>query len=186
MTVPALKSDKKTRADVAQEHLQQLRNLIYEQGLSIVEIGRLLLIFKAEKLYEELGHENFRQFIADADIGIAPSTAYNIMRIYQLYVMKFGFTAEQLSQVPWGKLQALAPIIDGKDKSAAEEWLNKAKVLGAGDFHDEVVEYKKNKGQTKRLPYPKIRRCADCGGWRIEPEPHTICRCVDLPKDAKI
>jgi len=182
----SLALDKNKRRELAHGYMEQLRNLIYEQGLSIIEIGRLLLVFKEEKLYEELGHENFRQFLSDADIGIAPSTGYNLMRIYALYVIKFGFTIEELSEVPWGKLQALAPIIDGKDKDAASEWLNKAKVLGASDFHDEVAEYKENKSYKKKLPYPRVRRCPDCSGWRIEPEPHTVCRCVDLPIDSKI
>ena len=172
-------TDIETKREMAQGYISQLKNLIYQQGLSVLEIGRLLLIFRNEKLYEHLGHENFNQFISDSDIGIAPSTANNICRIYQVFVLKLKYQEDKLSEISWGRLQMLVTIVDKESEENVKEWIEKARTLGSGDFGDEVTEYKKNKGQEKKLAYPRVRRCRDCKLWRIEPVEGTVCKCID-------
>jgi len=169
--------DKQVKSDLAQEYLSQIRQLIFQSSFNILELGRLLLIFKEQKLYEQLGHEKFTQFISDPEIGLAPSTAYNAVRLYDVFCRKLDIPVKELSEIPWSKLQMLAPIVDEKEKNEAMAWIDRARVLGAGDFGDEVNEYKKNKGHKDKLPYPKIRRCPDCGKWKIEFIKDTNCTC---------
>lgn len=166
------------KGGIAHEYMGQLKNLVYQGSLAIVEIGRLLLIFRNEKLYTQLGHETFERFISDSDLGFAPKTAYAFCRIYEVYVMKFKLSEDELAMVPWSKLQALAPVVSDKDKDEALEWLEKARNLGSGDFYDEVAEHKRGKGIKNRPPYPKIRLCKDCKKWRVEFEQGASCICV--------
>lgn len=169
--------DRQVKSDLAQEYMGQIRKLIFQSSYNILELGRLLLIFKEEKLYDQLGHEKFSQFISDPEIGLAPSTAYNAVRLYDVFCRKLEIPVKELSEIPWSKLQMLAPIVDEKEKNEAMAWIDRARVLGAGDFGDEVNEYKKNKGHKDKLPYPKIRRCQDCKLWKVEFQKDTACTC---------
>lgn len=164
--------------DVAHQYVEQLKNLVYQGSLAIVEIGRLLLIFRNEKLFIQLGHESFERFIADSDFGFAPKTAYAFCRIYEVYIMKFKMSEEDLALVPWSKLQALAPVITDKEKDEAMEWLEKAKSMGSGDFYDAVAEQRHSRGVKDRPPYPKIRLCKTCHKWTVTFDDGSSCICI--------
>ena len=166
-----------SRRAVASEYLGQLINLNQNHGAVLLEVARLLKIFRDERLYQDLGeggNDNFRQFIAGAEVGIAPSTAYHYIRIYEVFCLELKYTQEDLSGIHINRLQKLTSIV--KTREQADDWLNKARVLGNGDFFDEVATIKGNSGKNI-LPYPKIRRCEKCALWRVEAEAGTMCNC---------
>jgi hypothetical protein len=168
-------------AELAQGYVTQLRNLIYEQGLTFLEIGRLLKILRDEKLYAYLGeggYDNFQQFVAAGDIGIKLSTAYALVGIYETYILKLGYAQEKLAEIPWTRLQALTSTVKHETKAEADEWIEKAKTLGNGDFATEINELRANTGWEHPAPYPRVYRCKDCGKWRVEVDEKYKCVCI--------
>lgn len=167
--------------ELAQGYVTQLRNLIYEQGITFLEIGRLLKIIRDEELFKYLGdggYDSFKMFLAGGDIGLKPSSSYALIEIYDTYVLKLGYEHERLAQIPWTRLQALSATIKAHDGSEADEWLAKAETLGNGDFMTEIREARGNAGHEHPIPFPTIYRCKDCGLWRIEVNDKYKCVCI--------
>jgi len=173
------KEDLKTKQELATGHVTQLKNLIYEQGILFVEIGRLLKIIRDEELYKYMGdggYDSFTMFVNNSDIGLKQATAYAYIRIYEVYVMKMGYKPEQIADVPWYKLHLLAARVHPKDKEEAKEWLEKARTLGNGDFIEEMKGHTANEGKSDNLPYPHMYRCKTCGKYRTD-EIEKMCTC---------
>lgn len=165
--------------ELAEGYLRQLSNLIYQQGMYFLEIGRHLLIFRKEKLYEHLGYDNFAQFVSSPEISLRVSTAYAFCRLYEIYVLKFGFTQEELSGIAWSKLHRLASRVAVDDKKDAEMWLEKARSLGGRDFEIEIKEHKANEDSGKKIPFPHFFRCDHCGMWKYDKTQEYWCKCKD-------
>ena len=168
-------------AELAHGYVTQLQNLVYEQSLTFLEIGRLLKILRDEELFTYLGkggYDNFRQFISAGDIGIRPSTAYALIAIYETYILKLGYKQEKLAEIPWTRLQALNSTVKSETKEQADEWIEKAKTLGNGDFQTEINETRANTGWEHPIPYPRVYRCRDCGLWRVEIDEKYKCSCI--------
>ena len=173
--------DETTPQERAQIYLEQIRKAIIAQSAVYLHMGYFLIRIKEEQLYKYMGkggYDTFSQFLAGPELSIAPSTAWALIAIYERYIRKFKFMDRQLQDIPWYKLHLLSSI-DPTDKADAEEWIEKARVLGPSDFKLEVNEYKGNKGHDHPIPYPHIYRCKDCGMWRIDVDPKYECHCVE-------
>lgn len=166
--------------EVALDILDQLHSLMFNQAVMFVEMGRLLLIIKEQKLYELMGnggYESFPMFLANPDIGLKPSTAYAYIKIYKTYIRKLGYSQDEVAEIPFTKLQLLATKVDLEEKEEADEWMQKAKTLGTKDFQTELDEYVGNKGHEDKLPYPEIHRCPACGKWKVTMPEENKCKC---------
>jgi len=175
------KEDIEQKRGLAHDIIQQLKKLVYQTGMTFIEIGRLLKIVRDEKLYKysgEGGYDSFASFIADADLAIAPATAYAFIYLYEKFVLNFGFAEDTIANVPYYKLQMLASKVKLETKEDAEEWLAKAQTLSISDFKAELAEAKANKEGGEFLPYPTIYKCKSCKKWRYECEEKYQCKCV--------
>ena len=167
------------KRELAYGMINQIRNLVYQAGLTFIEIGRLLKIVRDEKLYiyaGDGGNQSFTSFIANADISISPGTAYAFIYLYEKYIMKLGFTEEKIAGIAWYKLHLLATKAKPETKEEAEEWIAKAQTLSISDFRAELEEAKANRKGEKHLAYPKIYKCKTCGNWKIESD--QLCKCT--------
>lgn len=176
---PLEKSELKTKRELAEGIITQLKNLVFQAGLTFVEIGRLLKIVRDQKLYEyagEGGYDTFTEFIADSDISIAPSTAYAFIFLYEKYILGLGFSEEKIAGIPWYKLHLLATKVKPKTKEEAEEWIGKAQTLSISDFKAELAEAESNLTGEKKLVYPTIQKCSVCGNWKVLTD--QICTCT--------
>lgn len=170
-----------TPAEKAQEYLGQLRKAVITQGAVFLHMGYLLKTIKEEELYKYMGqggYDSFRSFLGGPELSISQATAYCLLAIYQRYIDKFKYLEKDIQDVPWSKLQMLASL-EVETKEEADEWLEKARTLGAGDFRTEVSEHKANKGHEHPIPYPRVYRCKDCSMWRVEVDPQYSCHCVE-------
>lgn len=170
--------DLKKKREEAHGTIQQIKNLVYQAGLSFIEIGRLLKYVRDGKLYKyagDGGYDTFTSFIADADISISPSTAYTFIYLYERYVLDLGISEENIATIPWYKLQMLGGKIKPETKEEAEEWMNKAQTLSISDFKAEIAEAKANKEGGVPLVYPRIYKCPNCKMWKVESD--QMCKC---------
>ena len=168
-------------AQTAFSQFQYLKKLVRMQGTMFLEIGGILYEIQSRKLYVYLGHPTFVSFINDSDIGISFKTAYSWIRVYRMYIKQFGFKKEELEGVPWSKLEIIMGNLRFKDRSEAEEFIGKAKVLSASDLYQEIREVRAKDGQYDDVPLkylnPQIIKHKRCGKFYTTIPEDEYCKC---------
>jgi len=170
------KITKGTSKAVALQHFTQLKMLLRKQGLLYLDIGRLLKIIRDEGYCQYYGYDTWMEFVRSGEITIPQSTIYAYISIYEMYVMKYGITLDELAEIPWDKLQQALPAVRrAEGKKEVDEWVAKAKLLSRSDLGIEVGEVEPiNRAKTTLV---KAFRCDDCGKLRIDLDKKEICSC---------
>ena len=164
----------KKPSDLAFLQDEQVNNLIASQSFLFVEIGKQLKAIRDNKFYKELGYETFDSYLASK--GMPISTGYAYIYIHEIYIVKLKYSHDYIAQVPWYKLQLIAPRIKNiQDKDQADEWLEKAKALSPADLKEELREEKGK--QIDKFSFPQLWRCKTCKKWRIDIEEDEFCKC---------
>ena len=145
---------------------KQIDELIYNQSLMFIEIGKSLKAIRDGNLYESLDYDTFNSYLASK--GMPISTGYAYIHIFEVYILGLNYSKEDIAEIPWYKLQLIAPKVRGKEKKTADEWLHKAKALSPQDLRTDIAEEKANKGHEDKLLYPEFYRCDVCGKWKIQ------------------
>lgn len=164
---------------VAFEMYQQLKEIVRQTSQNFLVMGRLLKYMRDQKLYTKLGtggYDTFTSFLADAELGIRPATAYAFIRIYETYIEKLGFSDIDLEDIPYYKLQLLSTNVEPNTKTEAGEWIEKARTLSSSDFQLEIKERNANFKETTYVPFPHIFRCKVCNKWVITEHDTNICQ----------
>jgi hypothetical protein len=99
-----------------------------------LELGRIFKEIRDNKLYRQLDHQTFDSFLGCPEISFRRSTAYALIRVYEVFVEKLKVNQELLAQVGRAKLQTIIPVVEKN----VEEWIYKAKELSRSDLQDEV------------------------------------------------
>jgi len=152
---------------------QEIDNFLHSRNRAVFEIAKRLKVIRDERAYETLNYDTFESYV-EAKGFRRLSTAYAYIHLYEEFVERLGFSPKELEEVPWYRLQLIAPQVKDKEKEEAAEWFHKAKELSHGDLNAELQEEKANVGFKERAAYPKLWRCKDCGKWQI-PEELEIC-----------
>lgn len=156
-------------AHQARERLIELKNQL---GLSFVEMGARLCQFRNDKLYKELGHKTFENFLAD-DIDFSRTTAYNFINIYETWVVKYNLAPELVSTVPYDKLLLVSPLAN---KHNYTEMFNQAITLSRSDLS--ALKREANLPEEKKTyPAPRLKFCATCKKW-IVVDQDALCTCT--------
>lgn len=124
----------------------------------------------AEYLYQiknnslwQYGYTSWEEF--RDEIKLSDATISKLMKIYQTFVLDYGFTPDQIvSAGGWSVLAETLPLI--RSKTDAEEWLHKSKELSLRDVRAEVREAKLGISATTECSHENayvIRICPDCG-----------------------
>lgn len=129
--------EQKIASDV-REKARELRKFKYMMNHSFVQAGRLLCELKQDKMYKYMGFKSMNEFLADPEYGMSKSTAYLYMAIYEFFVLKHGLSDNDIMDIDVIRLRAMLPVLKGGGD--INEWLNKARVLGKGDYFTEVDE----------------------------------------------
>ena len=135
---------------IAAKHHNNLIKWKNISNLSYLSIGQELKKIKEEKLYKYLGegspeYETFENYLKSPEIKIELRKAYYLIQIYTVFVKKYKFKPEELSEIPWTGLRSILPVVEEKN---ADEWVEKAKTLTRGHLEMEV---KANKSGLKTL-----------------------------------
>ena len=157
---------------------KEIDKLIYMQNVTVYELGKRLKKVRDDKLYESLGYDTFKMYVASKGVKRYKTiSAYIYM--YELFVEKFNFTIKDLADAPYYKLQMITNKVKDKTPEEAKDWLEKAKALSVSDLLLEVREDSANEGFEEKRSYPIFVRCATCGDW-ILPEEIVFCKGHDL------
>lgn len=138
--------------------------------LSYLKIGQLLKKIKEERLYKYLGsdseeYEDFETFLKTPEINMELRKAYYLIQIWTIFVERFGFKPEELSDIHWTSLRALLPVAR---KENVQELIEKARNLTRAHLEMEVKALKNGLTELGECSHPKIEevhyyRCISCG-----------------------
>jgi hypothetical protein len=163
-------------AELSFQYFEEIKNLLRTHNALFFEIGKQLKIFRDNKYYEYLGdggYDSWHSFLGSGELGIGRSTAHAYIQLYEVYIEQYGFTREEMAEIPYDKLRMVLPHVNATNsRQEVEEWVEKAKVLSRSDL---MIE------SNIILPtekYTKVVKCDNCGGWKVE----NPCRCL-TPKD---
>lgn len=127
-----------TRAEVATNIENQIKENKKVVGSGIWAIGRLLKEFQANDFYIDLGYSSFTEWLSSPDIDFAPRTAFMFMDLHATYIDKFEYTEAELADIDYSKLHRILPIIRDEKKEVVDEWVNKARALRRVDLTREL------------------------------------------------
>jgi len=150
----------KKRAEIAFQVDKQIDEARRSITRNFIVLGGLLSRVYKDELWKYYGEhlESFEDYLKEK--SIKRSTGYQYMRVFEEF--KDFLTASDT--VPVRRLVKLLPHTDKIDK---EKWVNKARLLPAEGFNNEIRELK-GKTTTDECDHPLIKqsfftKCKECG-----------------------
>lgn len=122
----------KELAFVALQKLVQAKRF---QDLSFLAIGKILKMFRDQKLYKKLDFDNFSQFLASEELSFSREKAYVYIRVYEVFVERLKISEDDLLKIGVVRLMFLAPMVRGiEDDGDAVKAIDENKDLRYNDF----------------------------------------------------
>lgn len=133
--------------------IEETQSLLGNVRQSLVRIGRNLYFLRKTGAYEKFGEWAHEQF------DISASMTSKLMSEYENWVVKMGFTVEEIEHIDHEKLYGYIPLLEGKTK---EQALAEVQTWSRKDIKEEKQE---------KAPcfHPRIEKmCVEC--WTVVPE----------------
>lgn len=149
--------------------------LLKEQRKLFLDLGFVLSQIKNNQLYKQIGEggfDNWRQFLANPEINISPSTADVYIKVYEYYIEDLKLPREEILEIPLVRLNMMKSKLESLDDEGKADLLSKAKTLSYNDFKIEAIQ---NGVEIKRPM--KITKCDKCQKLIIKYDPNQICDC---------
>jgi hypothetical protein len=140
----------------------------------IIDISKKLPITLGGKFIQAKDNEWFEKNGTDptdfyGEIGINQKTINNYERIYKSFVVKAGYSINELTGISYPKLLKLIPVLfPDAPKETIDEWINKAKLLSTTDFNIEFNQTFKDKKNPEDCTHENATKhayltCKECG-----------------------
>ena len=153
---------KEEKAEKIFAQIKELKTAFKWTVKSYLVIGKNLDEINKEKLWYYYG-DHIKKFTdITKELRISSATAYNCMRIYNLFGKPL---LEKGYDVDYFRLLRLAPIMKDKDEAEIERWLIMAQDLLPQDFNNEIKKLKGGKDNTECTHSGAIEyyvKCLDC------------------------
>lgn len=171
--VEAMKSSE-SFADVAKFNYDKIKEVKQDIQGQFLNLAFLLVQSRDYRLWEFLNFESFESFLGDPAIALKRSTAYNLMRLYDTFVVKFKVPNDDISKIDRTKLLKICPVIE-KLPEHVHEWIDKARELSVSDLNIEVNEALAGKDvphtplpSSPSPPGPLDSACCVCGKGPVD------------------
>lgn len=153
-------STEKEKYQFCQQALEAKRDIEFR----FIELGAYLHKIKEERLYE-VGWESWDDF--SIELKLPPSTISRLIRIYQIFVLRFNFAPAQIAEAGgWTVVAEFLPdISEETTKEEVKDWFGNAITMTRADLRRTIVEGRKGTDMAK-CKHPnayKILCCPDCG-----------------------
>lgn len=99
--------------------------------------------------YKFLGYDSFESFLGSPELGFKRSKAYELIRLYDLFVNRLG-----LSERDWVTIGTTNLSLIARAKRCDEEWLDKARNLSTSDLIKELGGAEVSPSRTLSPPAP--------------------------------
>lgn len=137
----------------------------YSRKLDILR-GKLLWQLKANNLYLEAfgeGIDTWEEFLRTPEIALTVSEANRMMQMYEFFVIKYGLSETDLSEVPIKSLHHLLPRLKSGDvkEEQIEELIAAGKTLTYHQFKERLHDMQDNGLRT--YTFSVMKRCNETG-----------------------
>ena len=140
-------------ASLAHEITDQIKQTIRDTTLNFYRVGLLLKRVRDEKLWQILGNTSFEEYIADPEIGISRTSAYNSIQLVE------NFEYEEIKMLDYSKV---TKVIQALPIAPKTKLLELAGSLSRSDLTKEVASIMgKDPGYAEPIPF--LHRCPTCG-----------------------
>lgn len=150
-------------ADDAWQRHRRIVHLRNQLETTFLTLGEELHVFHTGKQYETLGYSTFEAYLADPEVDLSRSSAYQAIAVYRHYILNLECPTVGLLQAGVAKAELLIPYTT---EDNVDEWLNKASALSRSDLRIEL-------GLT-----PHVSRNTGNNEWYTPPEYIEAARCV--------
>jgi hypothetical protein len=117
-----------------------LEQQIIEDGTHLMarylRIAKNLHAVSKNDLFKQLGYDSFEQWRAQPELKLSRSTAYALIKIYDVYMAQLGVDSEKLRHMDWTKLYAASRFVN---QNNVEDMLEKMRTLSRSDFNQELA-----------------------------------------------
>lgn len=174
------------QADLAEANRRDIVSAQMNIQGNLLVLGAKLKDNRDLAYYKLLGYDTFEEFLGSPEIAFGRSKAYDLIHIYELYILKLGVPKADLLEAGTTKLLLVAPQIE-QDETRSAEWIGKAKSLSKSDLRQEIQgrEFQSPKSPTGPPPLPagapappftreqylalvKLSPCIVCGGTPVD------------------
>ena len=138
-------------ADIAHENFTRTIDAKCEIAKNFLTLGKLLKECLDEGYWKLLGSESFEAYVAQPEIALSRSYAYQVVKLYEVYVQKLGLATETLQAIGPHRLIRLLPAAE--DGRFDEEMLGKAASLSLSDLETEYRGEKRHKKREREIEY---------------------------------
>ena len=157
------------QAEEAHRLYTTLGRLATTDKLNELALAEVLYTLKKNNNFKKAvgeGVDSWTQFLALPEINISWKRANFLMQVYDILVVKHGYSEERISRVPTRALVLIIPLarkID--DKDVIDSLLDNAEHLSQQDFKLFLFELK-NPDTIKTYEYQIIQKCIETGTIR--------------------
>jgi hypothetical protein len=119
------------------------------------------------KLWADLGHQSFEQWLASPEIDLERRWVYELIAMWRELVINRGVQPEQLSDVQVSKVREVLPAIR-RGYVDIPDALAHCRTLGRDDLRRQYQQLDMNGGAPTGLDAtrePARERCPTCGSW---------------------
>ena len=111
--------------------------------------------FYTEQMWVSLGHDKFEDWLGDPDIGQGRSRTYQLIEVYEEFVVKRGVSQEELGELDWSKLSVVLPALR-RGEVEVEDALADCDSLSRSALREKYGKAV----PAERVP---LTECEDCG-----------------------
>jgi len=151
-------------ADHAFEVEARIRTTVHRLQQDWIALAVDLYEFQDAKLWKDLGHVSFEEWLASPDIDLDRRTVYGLIQLYREYVILRNVEPERLERVQVSKAQDVLPAVRREDVTV-EEALSDAESLSRTDIREKYYSPNGRKPDAKleATEEESFERCPACG-----------------------
>lgn len=144
---------------------EKLVSMIRVTKFSFIQAGKLLCQLEKGNLFKKAigeGVDDWEAYLRQPELGLSKGEATRLMQIYQTFVVKYGYTEKEVSEIPIKNLHYLLPLAKKEDSQEVRDLIDDAKVLHQTDFRVKVANYK-YADEERTYEYLIMKRCVEDG-----------------------
>lgn len=100
-----------------------------------LRIGANLRLVQKEAIYGQLGYDTFNQWLAQPEFSLSRSTAYALIRVFEVFVEQLQVDPQKLAHLDYSKLYTISQVVTREN---VDDFLVKVGTLSRSDLQKEV------------------------------------------------
>lgn len=153
--------------DASGVYTKLLTVLNLHRGSGLV-LGQVLWQLKANNLFQKsvgAGIETWADFLKQPEIGLDVREANRMMDLYGQFVLKLGYSVEELAEAKTKSLHYLLPLVksDQLSKERIDELVDSAKTLTVNQFRESIYDAKTQDIGVRTYQLVLMRKCNETG-----------------------